>query len=252
MILMVRRPLPALFFPIVAFAPVVLTTGCDEAKVVVTGLANETENPDYVEGKRLQAEGKNPEALQKFLDVIVSRREAPESHLEAGALCMELKDPLQSLFHYRRFLTLRPDSPQKIVVQQRIRLAEREFLKTLPFVPPEGGADDRIADLMEKLRVARQENDRLKLSLGAKIAERKPVAAAPAAAPAETPAKPEEKPAAAAPARRSYVVVSGDTLGRIAQKVYGNKNRWQEIYNANRNVMRNERDLKAGVTLVIP
>lgn len=242
-----------------------LLTGCDEAKISVIGSDIEIEHPEYVEGKRLQAEGKKPEALLAFTKVINGRREAPESHQDAGALCVELNLPLQAIYHYRCYLSLKPDAPQAVLVKQRIRNAEKEFLKTLPFTPLEGAADDRFADLMEKFKLLRRENDQLKLQLGAALANARAGAppARPAVAdtstegPAGTPATPAGTPpagttAATATARRTHVVTSGDTLARISQKYYNNKNRWKDIYNANHKVMKNDHDLKVGMVLVIP
>jgi len=49
-----------------------------------------------------------------------------------------------------------------------------------------------------------------------------------------------------------YVVVAGDTLTRVSSKVYGTPNRWREIYEANRNILRNPNALKVGMELRIP
>lgn len=51
---------------------------------------------------------------------------------------------------------------------------------------------------------------------------------------------------------RTHVVVAGDSLTKIARTYYGNANRWDEILNANRDVIRNENVLPLGVTLKIP
>jgi len=59
-------------------------------------------------------------------------------------------------------------------------------------------------------------------------------------------------PAAAHGAARKHTVQRGDTLSNLAQKYYGNRARWHDIYNANRKVMKNEGDLRAGMELVIP
>jgi nucleoid-associated protein YgaU len=67
-------------------------------------------------------------------------------------------------------------------------------------------------------------------------------AAAPAAAPA-APAPPESK---------TYVVVEGDTLTRISRKFYGTSGRWQDILNANRATLKDEKSLTVGSTLKIP
>jgi len=54
------------------------------------------------------------------------------------------------------------------------------------------------------------------------------------------------------PVPRTHEVVDGDTLSRISLEYYGTANRWQSIYEANRNVMRSPGSLSVGVTLVIP
>jgi nucleoid-associated protein YgaU len=51
---------------------------------------------------------------------------------------------------------------------------------------------------------------------------------------------------------RSYTVKKGDSLWRIASEVYGDGNRWRRILVANSDKLESERDLKAGMTLVIP
>ena len=51
----------------------------------------------------------------------------------------------------------------------------------------------------------------------------------------------------------TYTVQSGDTLFLIAQKVYGDGNLWQQIYEANRGVIGNDpSQIQVGTVLVIP
>lgn len=46
---------------------------------------------------------------------------------------------------------------------------------------------------------------------------------------------------------------AGDTLSKIAEKFYGDGNRWREIYEANRNVIGGNPDqIQAGMVLTIP
>jgi nucleoid-associated protein YgaU len=49
-----------------------------------------------------------------------------------------------------------------------------------------------------------------------------------------------------------YIVESGDTLGRIAERVYGDSRLSKLIFDANRNTMQDEDSLKIGQKLVIP
>jgi len=57
---------------------------------------------------------------------------------------------------------------------------------------------------------------------------------------------------AARPAARRHTVAKGDTLMSIALKYYGNRSKWRDIYAANRNVMKNEGDIRVGMELVLP
>ena len=57
---------------------------------------------------------------------------------------------------------------------------------------------------------------------------------------------------AALPAARTHVVASGDSLSRISQRYYGTANRWQEIYNANRDKISSDGLLRIGTELRIP
>ncbi|ACB74771.1 LysM peptidoglycan-binding domain-containing protein [Opitutus terrae] len=65
--------------------------------------------------------------------------------------------------------------------------------------------------------------------------------------PATTPA-----PAPAAAQPRTHVVVAGDNLAKLSRTYYGTANRWDEILNANRDVIQNENVLPIGATLRIP
>jgi nucleoid-associated protein YgaU len=49
-----------------------------------------------------------------------------------------------------------------------------------------------------------------------------------------------------------YVVQKGDVLGTISQKVYGTAKKWQKIYDANRDVLKDANALKVGMKLRIP
>jgi len=54
------------------------------------------------------------------------------------------------------------------------------------------------------------------------------------------------------PQPRTYVVAAGDTFIGIAEKVYGDKTRWQEIFEANRKQVSDPSRLAVGQRLIIP
>lgn len=51
---------------------------------------------------------------------------------------------------------------------------------------------------------------------------------------------------------RTYIVQSGDTLGKISQRFYGTSRNYMKIYNANRDKMSSPGNLEVGEELIIP
>ncbi len=273
----------------VALAGVALfcAAGCDRGNDAA--MPAEADEPNFRQGQQLVRQGRNQEALNAFLKVIAKRSDAaPESHLEAGLLYLQqVKDPVAAIYHFRKYLELQPNSRQAALVKQRIDAATREFARTLPAQPLESRADRM--DELELIGRLQRENEQLRaeltslranppvltqsrIALGAGTSTPAPVARdvpssfyAPAEeddspvslAPAENPAafvpaqptRPATQPAAAG---RRHVVAKGDTLFSLAQKYYGNRSRWRDIYAANRNVMPNENALRLGMELTIP
>ena len=273
-------------FALVA-ALLLMLAGCTDSDRFT--YASETDEPNYREGQSLLKAGRRQEALSAFLKVIDKRRDdAPESHLEVGLLYVQhINDPLSAIYHFRKYLALRPNSPQAPLVRQRIDAAIREFARTLPAQPLEN--QNQRVDLVAALDRLKQENEALKQQLadaragrGAPVAAADPDVTAPSVAspglnfsfepvptvrtrpssqssaarptPAQVqttpPAKNTPAPAAAAP--RRHVVRPGDTLSKLAQQYYNNRAKWRDIYAANRGVMQNETDLKVGTELRIP
>lgn len=55
-----------------------------------------------------------------------------------------------------------------------------------------------------------------------------------------------------APAQRTYTVVSGDSLSKIAQREYGDAKKWPVIFDANRDKISNPDLIHPGQVLTIP
>ncbi len=127
--------------------------------------ATEVDEPYYREGTALLKTGRKQEALSAFLKVIEQRGDdAPESHLEVGLLYLQhINDPLAAIYHFKKFLALRPNTPQAPLVRQRIDAAIREFARTLPAQPLENQL--QRVDLVATLDRLKQENEILKQRL---------------------------------------------------------------------------------------
>ena len=159
--------------PLLGFAALWLG-GCTDSDRVKT--AAEVDEPAYREGQSLLKTGRRQEALSAFLKVIDKRgNDAPESHLEIGLLyAQHINDPLSAIYHFKKYLALRPNSPQAPLVRQRIDAATREFARTLPAQPLENQL--QRVDLVAALDKLKQENEALKQELADVKAGRNAVA----------------------------------------------------------------------------
>lgn len=240
----------------------------------------ETEEKHYQRAQRLLREGREQEALSAFLKVVEKRQDAPESHLEAGRLYASyIGDPLAAIYHYRKFLELKPHGKQAPLVQQLIGSSKKMFARQLPGQPL-GDSADRL-DLLTLLEEMRAENIELKqhiASLQADLAQAQhvrpaqdsravamnlerlqtmpmvsqPRTSAPAVtrAPAQQMSQPQQPVRPALPA--TYTVQSGDSLYSISKRMYGTSGRYMDIYQVNRDRMRAPDALRVGMVLKIP
>jgi len=51
---------------------------------------------------------------------------------------------------------------------------------------------------------------------------------------------------------RTYTVVAGDSLSKIAKKLYGDASKWKTIYEANQDLIKNPDLIRPGQTFKIP
>jgi nucleoid-associated protein YgaU len=63
---------------------------------------------------------------------------------------------------------------------------------------------------------------------------------------------PAPSPAADNPYTQTYVVQSGDTLSKIAQRYYGDASLYTKIFEANRDVLKDPNKISPGQKLRIP
>jgi nucleoid-associated protein YgaU len=73
---------------------------------------------------------------------------------------------------------------------------------------------------------------------------------------APRPASPPATPSSASPnvadREKTYTVVAGDTLSKIAQREYGDASDWKRIYEANKDTIKNPDLIYPGQTFKIP
>src|SRR5439155_21883555 len=77
-----------------------------------------------------------------------------------------IKDPIAAIYHYRKYLELRPNSPQADLARQHIGACMRDFARTLPGQPL--GVEvpqPNLSNMVDKLH---KENAELKAELAAR------------------------------------------------------------------------------------
>lgn len=109
-----------------------------------------------------------------------------------------------------------------------------------------------IEELKRRLFESRVESEKLRRKMGELDAQierlRRPAPAPKAVPPAVEKPKELEKPAPP----KTYVVQEGETLQTIAQKFYGDANRWMEIYELNSDRIERGGTIRAGQVLLLP
>ena len=183
-------------------------------------------------------------AIELFNKALDRKPTLARAHLEVGILYDSQKqDYLRALYHYQRYLELRPQTEKRPVVEDLIRHARVRFASSLPENP--SGA-------IEEITLLRREVEALRTRLVA-TGQGTPQESAAAAAPKASGGKPKPpEPVPAQSAMSTYVVQTGDNLSRIADKTYGDSSKWEKIYEANRNTLSSPQSIRVGQTLVIP
>ena len=185
-------------------------------------------------------------AVDLLNKALVRKPYLARAHLELGLLYDTHKqDYIRAIYHYERYLELRPDAEKKKLIEDLIRQARLSFAASLPDQPP--GAIEQIAMLKREINV-------LKGQVASQQSGGGPTAA-PKVATADSTNAPvlmPPKPAPAQSAMQTYVVQTRDTLSSIAAKLYNDPGKWKTIYDANRNTLSSPQSVRPGQTLIIP
>ena len=72
------------------------------------------------------------------------------------------------------------------------------------------------------------------------------------APPADKPVAPAHAAPNVADVEKTYTVVAGDTLSKIAKREYGDASKWHRIYEANKDTIKNPDLIYPGQTFKIP
>jgi LysM repeat protein len=206
--------------------------------------------------------------LQRQLDAAkAARPEAPAPAAPDGSQLSDAQDKLATAL--RSFTVVQDENTDLKASVDKLTGENAELRQQLDIarssvasLQVQAAATSQIDPLRSEVRHSQDEISRLatenaelrtRLSLqspapgGGKPAPTRPEQAPALAAPAPAQAAP-----APAPEPKTYVVAEGDTLTRISRKFYGTSSRWEDILNANRDTLKDEKSLVVGSTLKIP
>ena len=170
--------------------------------------------------RRAQAarEAEDLEAAIRWCEKTLARRpDSPRAHRELALIYDHFKqDYVPALYHYRRYLELRPDSEDRADVEDMLAKCGRAFAAQVAAAP----ADQPVAV---------------------------PVRAEPPPAPAAAAVSP-----APAASTSVHVVQPGETLGTISARYYGTPAKWSVLFNANRDRVPDANNVRVGTRLDVP
>ena len=195
-------------------------------------------------------------ALDHYEKALQRRPGAAFVHWEMAAIYdQHLTNDVRAIYHYERFLELDPKTERRPYAEQLLAAAKLSYAAALPVRPNE--AVQEIARLRKELDVVRallaEERERAaRISVpAATTAALAPGARVQGPGPVTLPETLRPAPSRTV-TLESYVVQPGDTLSRIANKMYNDPNKWNVIFEANKNILARPESVRVGQTLVIP
>ncbi len=260
---------------------------------LLTGCSSQVQEQDALEfnypvirkARAKLREGDKQAALELLNRAIDEKPQLAQAHLEVAQLYGDYDhNYVKAIYHYERYLELRPQTEKKEMIEGFIRKAKIAFAASMA---------EQVPGLDKKVQALQDENDRLKQDLrqvrenlarrvtvspasvtsessssavlllgkttpapaadGGHVAEStNPVPVIADSVAASAVAAPTKLAPVGKPAGTPYRVQRGDTLSRVAANVYHNPRKWKLIYDANRETLGGSQKLKTGQILIIP
>jgi tetratricopeptide (TPR) repeat protein len=249
-----------------------VATGCFRSVRVAED--DELNQPLMKRAMAKERNGDEKEAVRLYGELLNRNPNMARAHLNLAFLLDKPEgDYVLALYHYQRYLELRPQTEKHDMIAARMRKAKLEFAGTVLHQPtgiadPSGARDRGVTssppveavamDTNPATRMATLERDIAALrvrnnNLDAQVRRSQEVIAAlRARVEAGGLEQTGPEPARMEPAIRTYSVQRGDNLSKVATRVYRDGKRWRDIFEANRNLLQKPEDIRVGQVLVIP
>lgn len=204
---------------------------------------NENAHPVFLKAQKMFEDGEFDNATNGYQEYLDFNRKSSLTHRKLAELYRDyLDDPFLAAYHYRQLLHYDSNYPDKEAIEIWIASAERDFAKKIQEKNPH--------DFISKEEVGKLKSDRERLIVYA-IKLKKQNAILLKSRKGGVFAS-SDKEYIASGVKEIYTVKSGDNLQKISREVYGKSKYYRLIFDANRDSMRSESQLKIGQKLNIP
>lgn len=204
---------------------------------MASGTLDEDKNPHYQAGKSRVMSRDYQGAIEAFEKALEANPNSALAHFDLGVVYYQNAGDYEfALYHFKKYLQLRPEAPQAENVRQMITVCKQELAKGVSLAMVSQQISSQVNDLIKENLKLRQQVDTLGQNLmlatnrpalvATAPANPAPVAPVPAPAARATPnvasdatgatRAPTRSPAATA--ARSHTVKSGDTPASIARQ----------------------------------
>lgn len=231
------------------------------------GPEDEQKEPYFLTGKARENTLDFKGAIEAFEKALEANPRNGSAHFELGLLYEKEGDYSAAIYHFERFLKLRPESAQAANVKDRITANKTELSKTTIYAPITQPLQRDFDKLLEEVKQLRADNEKLRASqssqsgqgsgTGSRSGQGSTGAGRPQGAPVDPGLAEHQIPRPgggvsgsdnrSGSGTRTYGVKAGDTLTSIAKK-YGVK--VDALTAANPTL--DPRRIKVGQTLKIP
>lgn len=240
----------------IVFHVLVLLAACSAGCSRRVGLADgdEMTHPMMAKANTLEQAGDLEGAIRIYRVLLEEHPDMGRAHL-GMALLLDRPggDPVRAIYHYQRYLEIRPETEKRAMLEGRIKSATASLVRSV--YATEASVPKRLSELENENRELRVRCANLETRLKhsqlalANVRDRQVKLA-------KTAEQNLDEGGVSSldirPALKTVRVRRNDTLRRIAMRVYGSQDRWQELYEANRDILRKPEDVRVDQVLVIP
>ena len=232
---------------------------------VSCGSKNEKGHPLFIKAKHSENNGEYKKAVECYEKYLRVNPASAVTHYALAELYNDnIDDPFYAVYHFKEFLKLKPNSPDRDSIQSWIDAAEKKMADRILERDPESVSKEEVMKLKEYnekyrnyLLKLKSRNAALRAKLNAPSSpDNKEVSSNTSS---EQPKLLATKDShilfdsdGSAVILRTYIVKAGDSLSKISREVYGSSKYYKVIFEANRATMKTEASLKIGQELKIP